>query len=224
MLRMIVIYLFLTLLPAFLFAQDNDRKIENDPKATALLDKVSERYHASNSARVKFTLSVDSPEDDMFTESEGSVLLKNEKYRIDTDDMLIICDNVKRYVYLKESNELQINYFEPDEGEIESPSELFDIYKEGYFYRTIKEETLDGRNIKVVELIPKKINDSSYKNVHLHIDEDKNIIVKAVIHSKDGITYTYGIKTFETNANLSDSEFSFDASKYPGIYIDDMTK
>lgn len=210
-------------IPAFQFAQD-DRKIENDPKTLALLDKVSNNYHSSSSARVNFTLTVDSPEDDLFVESEGLVLLKDQKYRIDTEDMLIICDNVKRYVYLKESNELQINYFEPEENEIESPSELFDIYKNGYYYRTIKEATIDGRNIKVVELIPAKINESPYKKVHLHIDESKTIIAKAIIYSKDGITYTYGIKTFETNANLNDTEFSFDPSRYPGIYIDDMTK
>lgn len=207
-----------------LFAQSpTDRKLQNDPAAQTLLDKVSANYHAATSLKVGFSLLVDTPDEEAYMKSKGSVLLKKEKYRIDTDEMIIVCDNVKRYVYLKESNELQINFFEPEEDEIESPSELFDIYKEDYFYRLSGEITDNNRKLSVVSLIPADIKKSPYKMIFLYVDKEKDQIVKGEILTRDGNKYTYIISSFEESPIL-DTEFSFDPAQYPGIYVDDMTK
>ncbi len=203
--------------------QPADRKLQNDPAAQALLDKVSENYNSAPSLKVGFSLMVDTPEEDAYMKSQGSVLLKKEKYRIDTDEMVIVCDNVKRYVYLKESNELQINFFEPDEDEIESPSELFEIYKKDYFYRISREVTDNNRKLTVISLIPSDLKNSPYNMIFLYVDKEINQIVKGEIVARDGNKYTYTISSFEKSP-VPDTEFSFDPGQYPGIYVDDMTK
>src|SRR5688500_7527766 len=104
-----VSFLLVILFPFVLSAQV-DRKIQNDPAAQAILDQVSTKYNSYNTLKVDFSLMVDTPEEEAYMKSKGIVYLKNDKYKIDTEEMTIICDNVKRYVYLKESNELQINY------------------------------------------------------------------------------------------------------------------
>ncbi|HXH19255.1 MAG TPA: outer membrane lipoprotein carrier protein LolA [Chitinophagales bacterium] len=200
-----------------------DRRIQNDPAAQELLDRVSSKYNAAASLKVNFSLMVDTPDEDAYMKSKGMVYLKKDKYKIDTEEMLIICDNVKRYVYLKESNELQINFFEPEEDEIESPSELFEIYKKDYFYRLSGEITDNNRKLSVVSLLPADIRQSPYKMILLYVDKEKNQIVKGEILAKDGIKYTYTISSVEESPVL-DSEFTFDPSDYPGIYVDDMTK
>jgi len=200
-----------------------DRRIQNDPAAQMLLDQISKKYHSAASLKAAFSLMLDAPDEDAYLKSKGYVYLKNDKYKIDTDEMLITCDNVKRYVYLKESNELQINYFEPDEDEIESPSELFDIYKKEYFYRINGEITDNNRKLTVISLIPADIKKSPYKMILLYVDKEKSQIARGEIFAKDGIKYTYIISSYE-EVPILDTEFSFDTSKYPGIYVDDMTK
>lgn len=211
------------LFPLLLFAQV-DRKIQNDPAATAILDQVSNKYNSYTSAKVDFSLMVDTPDEEAYMKSKGMVYLKNEKYKIDTEEMMIVCDNVKRYVYLKESNELQINYFEPDAEEIESPSELFEIYKKDYFYKLSGEVIAEGKKLSVITLIPNDIKASPYKLIKLFVDKTENRVMKGEIYAKDGVKYTYGISNIEENIPLNDSEFTFDPARYPGIYVDDMTK
>ncbi len=210
--------------PFFLSAQNNERKLEQDQESRALLELVNKKYHASPSLKLDFSLLVDMPEEESNIKSKGVVYLKNSKYKIDTEEMMIICDNVKRYVYLKESNELQVNYFEPEADEIESPSKLFELYKENYYSRMSGERMDNNIRVTVITLIPADIKQSPYKMIQLFVDKANNRIVKGEIHAKDGVKYTYGIAYSDENLNISDTEFSFDPAKYPGIYIDDMTK
>ncbi|GIV35064.1 MAG: hypothetical protein KatS3mg031_2599 [Chitinophagales bacterium] len=205
-------------------AQPNERRIENDPNARVLLDAVYEKYHAAPSVKIQFSLSVDTPEEQAYIKSQGTVYLKKDKYKIDTEEMTIICDNVKRYVYLKEPNELQISYFEPGEEEVESPSKFFELYKKDFFYRLGGETTFMDRRAAVVNLLPMNIKESPYKMIFLIVDKEKKQILKAEILSKDGTRYTYVLTAIEETSNLPDEEFTFDPSRYPGIYIDDMTK
>lgn len=206
-------------------AQKDDRKISNDPKAQEILDKVSKRYKDLKSLESTFTLSMYSKADNIHEKYNGKVYLKGQKYRIDTDQMEIICDNVKRYIWMKDANEITINHYEPDGETIESPMQLFTIYQKDFFYRlTGDEKTPKGELLRKIELIPRKLKESNYRKITLLVDEAQHQIVQAVIESKDGITYTWEIKTFNANAALDDGLFIFDRSKYPKARIEDMTK
>ncbi len=140
--------------------------------------------------------------------------------------MVIICDNVKRYIInVKDPKypEALISFFDPDEEEIESPSELFDIYKKGFFHRLNGEITDKNRKLSVVTLLPADIKSSPYKMILIYIDKEKSQIAKGEIFAKDGSKYTYTITALEESL-IPDTEFTFDPAKYPGIYIDDMTQ
>jgi outer membrane lipoprotein carrier protein len=208
-----------------LFAQQkDDRKINNDPKAQEILDKVSKSYKALKSLESTFTLSMYSKADDIDEKFNGKVFLKGQKYKLDTDQMEIICDNVKRYVWMKDPNEITISRYEPDGESIESPAQLFTIYEKNFFYKYLGEEKAGNKQLKKIELIPQKVKESQYKKVILYVDESINQIVKAVIESKDGVTYTWEIKEFKANAPVDDKHFVFDKAKYPKAHIEDMTK
>jgi len=206
-----------------LLSQNRDRGIENDPKAQVLLDQVSSKFKSYKSLMADFSLKVYSKDDGLDEVYPGKVWLKGEKYKIDSDQYEIVCDNVKRYVYLKSSNEVQINFYEPEEGNVESPSQLFTMYQKDFYYRIVGDEILNGVNTKMVELIPINIQKSSYKRVMLYVDPVKQTIKKAKIDSKDGIQYTWEIKSFKPDQAVDDSVFKFDKSKYPGITVEDMT-
>lgn len=217
---LLILSLFFTLT----YSQQTDRKINNDPKAQAILDKVSSKYRELKSLESTFTLSMFSKADDIDEKYNGKVFLKGQKYKIDTDMMEVICDNTKRYIWMKEPNEITINHYEPDGETIESPAQLFTIYQKNFFYRLIGDEKTGAKNYKKIELIPQKVKESQYKRVFLFVDEGTNQIGKAIIESKDGITYTWEIKEFKANATIDEKMFVFDKTKYPKARIEDMTK
>jgi outer membrane lipoprotein carrier protein len=219
-----------TFIAALLFAnilcaqQKEDRKINNDPKAQAILDKLSKNYKSLKSLESSFTLSMFSKADDIDEKFNGKVFLKGQKYKLDTEQMEITCDNVKRYVWMKDPNEITISLYEPDGESIESPAQLFTIYEKNFYYKLLSDEKVGTKHLKKIELVPQKVKESQYKKVILLIDEALNQIVKAVIESKDGVTYTWEIKEFKPNASVDDKLFVFDKARYPKAHIEDMTK
>jgi outer membrane lipoprotein-sorting protein len=125
---------------------------------------------------------------------------------------------------MKDPNEITISLYEPDGESIESPAQLFTIYEKNFFYKLLGDEKVGTKHLKKIELVPMKVKESQYKKVILLIDEALNQIVKAVIESKDGVTYTWEIKEFKINASVDDKMFVFDKTKYPKAHIEDMTK
>ncbi len=219
------IFLFIfSLLFSLGYSQQTVRKVNNDPKAQAILDKVSAKYKDLKSLESTFTLSMFSKADDIDEKYTGKVFLKGQKYKIDTDMMEVICDNTKRYIWMKEPNEITINLYEPDGETIESPAQLFTIYQKNFFYRLIGDEKVGIKSLKKIELIPQKVKESQYKRVFLFVDEASNQISRAIIESKDGITYTWEIKEFKANISVDEKMFVFDKTKYPKARIEDMTK
>jgi outer membrane lipoprotein-sorting protein len=212
------------LLANMITAQKNDRKIQNDPKAEAILNKVSKTYKDLKTLESSFTIAMYSKADNINEKYNGKVYMKGEKYKIDTDQMEVICDNIKQYIWLKESNEITINLHEPDEESIETPAQLFTIYQKNFFYKLIGDEKAGNKTLKKIELIPQKLKESNYRKIILLIDESVNQILKAIIESKDGITYTWEIKSFKANVPIDDAFFVFDKTKYPNARIEDLTK
>ena len=203
---------------------NKDRKIKNDPEAQALLDKVSAKYKAIVNMEMEFNIALESKEDNLKENMKGSAWVKKDKYRVNTDKIEIVCDNVKRWTYLKESNEVQVNFYEPDESTIESPTQLFTLYSKNFFFRMSPDDNVDGKKVKVVELIPMKLDKVQYERIYLSIDPTTNAIVRAKVQNKDKVTYTWKITKFTPGAKIEDSKFVFDTSKYPKVHVEDMTK
>lgn len=218
-------YLLLCLLTIFTtgisIAQDNNRHIENDPEAKKILDEVSKKYRSFKSLKVEFRLSMESAEGDLNESYNGSAVIKDEKYRLETDQLVVVCDNVKRWTYLKDSKELQINFYEPDPENIESPAQLFTIYSKDFYYRVLEE----NNGLVKIELIPQEIEDSPFERIYLFVDKSKNEIQKALIRNKDKVEFTWQIETFNPNVQLDEEKtFSFNSGEYEVVHEEDLTK
>lgn len=205
------------------YAQENDRSITNDGEAKELLDNVSTEYQSFESVKLNFTLQI-TDDESVNEKSSGQVYLEGEKYRVNTSDMEIICDNIKRWTILKEDEQVQVNFYEPDPESIESPSQLFTIYKKDFYYQMIADSEEEGKKLKRVELIPKDLEESQYRKLHLYIDQKKNLIRKAVIFNKDGLKYIWTIRKFDTNVNFDPKDFTFDPAQYPDYVVEDFTE
>ena len=202
----------------------DNRHIKNDPAAQALLDKVSAKYKTFGTMEMEFSILLESKEDNLKENMKGAAWMKKDKYRVRTDKIEIVCDNVKRWTYLKESNEVQVNFYEPDESTIESPAQLFSLYSKNFFFRMLPDDKIDGKTVKVVQLIPAKLDKATYERIDLSINPVDNTIVRAKVYNKDKVTYTWLITKFNPDTYIADSRFVFDISKYPKVHVEDMTK
>jgi len=203
-------------------AQNNEpeRLGKSDPEAEKFLDKVADKYKSYNTMRAVFTLTIRAAESGVNEERTGNIYIKGNKFKLNMGSQEIITDNTTLWTYLKDANEVQINYYKPDEESIR-PSEIFTIYEKDFLNRIRKTIEKNGKEFKVVELTPKE-KDKSYFKIVLTINANNYDIVKAEVFDKNGTTYTYNIDKFVSDLSLSDNFFKFDPDKHPDVKINDI--
>ncbi len=145
----------------------------------------------------------------------GNIKISNNKFRLDLNEQIVISDDSTQWIYLKESNELQIMEFD-SEDEMLSPNKLFTIYENGYKNQYI--ELKDNNHI--IDLFPVESNE--FKNIQLHINKDKIQLNKIILFDKNGGSFSYMITKFITNTNFDENIFKFNTEEYPDLEIIDL--
>lgn len=195
---------------------------QNDPQAKSILDKIKKDYDSYKSMSMAFTLTLELPGEPVQVQ-DGYVLQQADKYRLTMDEQAMYCDGKTLWVHLISNNEVQINNAESgEESEFMSPKDLLKVYENGdYEYAIAAEEMMNGEKVTQIEFKPLSQN-SEYSKMRLSVSKTGNKIKSLKIFSRDGSRYTLEIKKIEPNKSISDSDFVFDASKYEGIYVEDL--
>jgi outer membrane lipoprotein carrier protein len=189
-----------------------------DPKASALLDEVSTKTKSYKSIKVDFSVAMVNAKARINEEKSGTLWLSGDKYRMSASGQTIFCDGKTIWTYIPESNEVQINLLD-NKDDAMTPSKLLTSYNSNYKSKIIKEKNGDP-GTEYVELIPN--SSKNFTKAILGIDKAKKQIRSFVLYDKSGNTYTYKIKNFITNSPVTNADFTFDASKFPGVEVIDM--
>lgn len=216
-----------TLLAVILSSSAQSQNSANDAEASALLQKVSEKYKSYKNITADFKLVIQRPklkpseDDKKYTDTlKGNLSLQQTKFNINLKGQQIICDGKNIWTYTAADKEVQLNVYEESE-DIFSPSKIFSLYKVGYLYQIKEKIKTAGKSLTVIEMSPsgKKL---SYFKIDVTIDEATLLITEARIYEKNGVRYTYKMGKQQTNVTLSDDNFSFDAKKHPGVKVVDL--
>ncbi|WKN31011.1 outer membrane lipoprotein carrier protein LolA [Porifericola rhodea] len=191
-----------------------------DPKAKEVLDAMSAKYQSIGSFESDFSYSMENPTQSISEDFEGEILVNGDKYRLKMGGQEIINDGNTVWTYLEEVNEVNIDNYDPDEGDI-SPTQIYNAYKRGFKYVFVEEETSEGNTYEVVDLLPENNNNQFFK-IRLNIDKKNKTLKKWQIFDKNGTIYTYEISNFNPDADISNDVFSFDTSKYQGVEVVDL--
>ena len=191
-----------------------------DPKAKEILDAMSDRYQEIGSFKSDFSYSMENPTQSISEDFEGEIVVEGDKYRLNMGGQEIINDGETVWTYLEEVNEVNIDNYDPAEGDI-SPTQIYNAYKRGFKFLYLEDQTEDGETFHVVDLIPEN-NDNQFFKIRLHISEDDKTLKKWQIFDKNGTIYTYEISNFNPDAEISDNAFSFDSSKYENVEVVDL--
>ncbi|WPP51036.1 LolA family protein [Catalinimonas niigatensis] len=191
-----------------------------DPKAKEILDAMSKKYQTIGSFESDFSYSMENTTQSISEDFEGKIVVNGDKYRLKMGGQEIINDGNTVWTYLEEVNEVNIDNYDPSEGDI-SPTQIYNAYQRGFKYVYLEEETTNGETYQVVDLLPENTNNQFFK-IRLHINKEDRTLKKWQIFDKNGTMYTYEISNFNPDAEISNAVFSFDTSKYKGVEVVDL--
>lgn len=192
-----------------------------DAKARAILDAMSTKYQAIKSFSANFAYGSMSPSGKKGRMSTGSIIAKGVKFKLNMAGQEIYNNGKEIYTFVKETNEVNVTSFDGSEDSPFSPSNIYSIYKKGYDYKFLKEETIDGKKVEVIELKPQK-SGTNVSKIQIGVNKADKSISNWKIWDTSGKITAFEISSFKPNTTASDATFTFNTAKHPGVEVVDL--
>lgn len=207
--------IFLLALGLFTFS---NLQAQQDAKAKQVLDAVKNRYNKMKSfgASFKYTLKSTAGVTDDFW---GSITVAKKMFRMKAGGQEVMTDGVTQWTYMKETNEVNVTEYEPDEGL--TPNKIYSIYEQGFKYRMLPAESKGIYH--TIEMVPQDRNKFQLTKLKIKVKKANNTIMGWETYEKSGNRYVYTVLKFIEHKNgLSKKFFQFNKSKYPGVEYNDL--
>jgi len=207
------------------FAQTNQfaSAQDSDKASVKVLEDMKAQYLSYSSVEADFVLTIELPEEDAEIQ-KGTIKKQGESYHLNMNGQQIISNGKQLWFYQPNNNLVQINTVDPDadEDEMLSPQNFLKFYEEGKFVAapmTVANEK--GKPVRWIELKPVDA-ESEYFKFRIALDIKKNELRNIKAFSRDGSRYTLLIEKLTPNKTFGVENFIFDATKYPGVEIEDL--
>lgn len=194
----------------FAFAQ------ASDPAAKAILDGVSAKFKTFTTVQASFTYKVENASGKALSSKTGTLLIKGTKYKVAFSGQEIFCNGTTVWNYDKSANEVTISKLDASSGMLTPQKMLSNFYDKDFRYLLNGEKTVNGKVVQEIELTP--IDKSkAYHKVYVQVDKNAKTIYSTKVLENAGNRYSYTVTTMKTNVAMTDAQFTFDKSKYPGV-------
>ena len=205
------IFLFILLLSHPLLSQ-------NTEAARKLLDEVSGKITSFKNMKFDFTYVLENRPENIRQETNGSVTISKDLYRINFLGFEQLFDGKMTYTIVPENEEITISDPEEESEFGINPSEILTIYKKDYAYQWDIKQNVMGTPVQFIKLIPNE-EKKELKYLLLGIDMRTKLIYRLIEIGRYDTRTTLTLKNVKTNINLRDDFFLFDKNKYPDYYI-----
>jgi outer membrane lipoprotein-sorting protein len=185
-----------------------------DEKSNEILQQLSINTQAYKNIDVDFNFKFENVTQEISENQKGNIKIDSNKFRLELNQQIIISDDTTQWIYLKESNELQIMEYDSLDDMI-SPNKLFTIYEEGYKNSYVQLKNESDLTLHIIDLFPTESNE--FQKIQLQINSEKIQLHNIILFDKNGGSFTYLITKFTTDANLDDNLFKFNPAEYPEI-------
>ena len=205
--------LLILLISSITFGQEQQR-------AEALLDEVSENLAQFNNIAITFTYELVNRKELIQQKEKGSLIVEGDAYLLKLMGIEQLSDGINKHTINADNEEVLIEPLSNGFDEGLSPSKIFSFYNQGYrFEWDILQPLYGGRKIQYIKLIPiDTYAQASY--LLLGIDTKTKNIYKLIEVGNDGTETTLTIGSFKTNIEIPTNTFVFSALDYPNYYID----
>jgi outer membrane lipoprotein-sorting protein len=193
---------------------------QEQQRAEALLDEVSENLAQFNNIAITFTYELVNRKELIQQKEKGSLIVEGDAYLLKLMGIEQLSDGINKHTINADNEEVLIERLSNGFDEGLSPSKIFSFYNQGYrFEWDILQPLYGGRKIQYIKLIPiDTYAQASY--LLLGIDTKTKNINKLIEVGNDGTETTLTIGSFKTNIEIPTNTFVFSASDYPNYYID----
>jgi outer membrane lipoprotein carrier protein len=175
--------------------------------AKEIIEKVQSKYGKLDNVVLNFTQSVKFRVNKSEQQATGTLYFKKKnKYRIETDQHIIVTDGQTSWSYSPQNKQVIIDKYKEDTHSL-SPEHLLVSYPQDFYSSLIGEEKLGAESVYVLKLTPKEDNAFATK---LKIWVGKNWIIRKVETTDiSGAVTTYTIKDISIDKGISDNKFEF---------------
>lgn len=207
--------LFLSLILIVSYTVSGFAQVEEnpkDPKAKAILDKVSQKTKGSNTIYMEFDYNLKNSQNGVDETQTGKVWMKGDMYKLTLSDIVRFCDGKTMWTYSEDDDEVTVNNaVNEDEEDSMAPTDLLTMYESGFNYLLNGTAMVNGKTVSVIKMYPEG-GGKSYHTVKIMVDKAANEMIQIIIYGKDGNTITYNLKSIKYNQPMESSMFIFDTS------------
>ncbi len=181
-------------------------------KAEDVLDKVRKRYDAVTDAELQFSEKVRFPMTKIEQQLSGTLYIKkNNKYRVEMDDQVIVTDGQTVWSYSASNNQVVIDRFKEDEQSL-TPEKILVGAPENFTATVVGQEKIGAYETTILKLVPR--DDQSFiHSLRLWVDEKEWMIRQVEIIDVSEKQTTYAVLQVRTNTGLQDSRFVYSIPK-----------
>jgi outer membrane lipoprotein-sorting protein len=196
---------------------------QDNLKAREILEQVSNKTRSFNNISAQFVFTMKNEELDINEENEGTIKIEGKKYVIDLPAIgaRVISDGSTVWNYMKDVNQVTISDQKDQNDELMDFSSIFSIYEKDFKSTFTGEKNERNKILYQIEMYPGK-KEYDISKIILYIDKASMMIDSADFYGTDGNLYSIEVKNMETNLNLPDSFFVFNASEYNDIEVIDF--
>lgn len=198
---------------------------QNDPQADAILGEMSKVNNAYSSISASFDYTLNNQAAGVTDTREGSVALSKGKFHLNLGDYKVNADGQVVWVTMTDLEEVQIyDYQEFKEDNDFDPSEIFSGYSKGFKTKFMESTTIGNSKVDVIDLYPEDPSTRSFSRIRLFVESGSRHLKQAKVFGKDGNLYTYLVKSFSVNEDLSKvlSSFNQQALEEKGFSVEDL--
>lgn len=188
--------------------------------ARAILDKASDAYNKAGAVTASFTLDIKDQKANQ-NSFDGKVSMKGNKFKIEIPDAITWFDGTTQWVYIKDTEEVNISNPTGEELQAISPSVLFSIYKKGFNLSYKGAKKANGKTVDEIELIPQK-KGGEFTKIVVEVDQANNLFSKITVTDRSGLQNVVTIRNYQKGAAINDSIFQFNKNDYPRVEIVDL--
>ena len=192
-----------------------------DSKAEEILQKVSAKTTSYKSLLLEFELNNKTSGDDVGNDFEGSLLIKDNNFRLKTPRFEIYSNSLSESLYVIDNMEVNINEKDTSEANfLSNPRFLFSDYNKNFKYAIVGESLIGTDKVTEIDLIPLSM-DQSFFRVQLLVD-NSNTIRELQYFAKDGSVTAINILSQTDGGDVSESTFTFNPTDYPDVEVIDL--
>ena len=193
---------------------------QKDTKARELLDKSSATLTQAGDIYAYFSLNIKDGINKTSQSFDGTIQMKDNKFKIETPDHTIYFDGKTQWFYEKATEEVTISEPTGDEIQALNPKSIFSIYKKNSNYQYVGVKTdIKMRKVQEVNISPQK---GDITQITVQINTNDNFPVMFHIFYKNKIENIISINRYQINQNFSDNLFVFDTKQHPNVSINDL--